>query len=114
MVIYTEINSNGWFSKLPLILQCKAKPINQFIIHAEEKIPSYKNRFDETKCAFGVFKARLKENNGWLVGERLNNADISAFPRVRKVYRINIDFDEFLALKACIEKIEGIQEGLDK
>ncbi|KAH3688305.1 hypothetical protein WICPIJ_000713 [Wickerhamomyces pijperi] len=90
---------------------------NHFRIFAKEKIQYGIDRYtDETKRVFGVYEIRLKENNGWLVGDKLNIADIAAFPWIRNAAKIDIDLAEFPALKAWvdkIEKIDGIQEGLN-
>ncbi len=89
----------------------------QFQHYAPEKIEYGIRRYKgETERVFGVYELRLKENNGWLVGDHLNIADIAAFPWVR-VYAYNdIDIDQFPHLKAWIEKIkiiDGVQAGLD-
>ncbi|KAH3666981.1 hypothetical protein WICMUC_005473 [Wickerhamomyces mucosus] len=90
---------------------------NHFLIYAKEDVPYGKNRYKaETERVFGVFEIRLKENNGWLVGDHLNIADIAAFPWIRHYGAIGIDIDQFPHLKAWIEKIEkidGIQDGLN-
>ncbi|ODQ61846.1 hypothetical protein WICANDRAFT_82025 [Wickerhamomyces anomalus NRRL Y-366-8] len=89
----------------------------QFQHYAPEKIEYGIKRYKgETESVFGVYELRLKENDGWLVGDHFNIADIAAFPWVR-VYAYNdIDIDQFPHLKAWIEKIkiiDGVQAGLD-
>ena len=90
---------------------------NHFQHYAPEKIEYGIKRYKaETERVFGVYELRLKENNGWLVGDHLNIADIAAFPWV-KIYAYNdIDIDQFPHLKAWIERIkniDGVQAGLD-
>lgn len=88
-----------------------------FVIFAKEKVPyGIKRYVDETRRIFGVYEIRLKQNNGWLVGDHLNIADIAAFPWIRKAELIDIDLaKEFPELKKWvdkIEKIDGVAQGL--
>lgn len=91
---------------------------NHFQLFAKEKIPYGIQRYKaETERVFGVFEIRLKENNGWLVGDGLNIADIAAFPWIRGYEGNEIDINQFPELKKWIDKIEkidGIQQGLNK
>jgi len=91
---------------------------NHFILYAPEKIPYGIKRYkEETERVFGVFEIRLKENNGWLVGDHLNIADIGAFPWIKGAGKLGIDLSQFPNLKSWVDKISkipGIQEGLNK
>lgn len=90
---------------------------NHFQRYAPEKIEYGIKRYkEETERVFGVFEIRLKENNGWLVGDHLNIADIAAFPWIKNYAYNEIDIDQFPNLKAWVEKIykiDGVQAGLD-
>jgi glutathione S-transferase len=90
---------------------------NHFIKFAPEDVPYGKKRYkNETERVFGVFELRLKANNGWLVGEGLNIADIAAYPWIKKYDFIGIDIAQFPELKKWLDKIDaipGVQEGLD-
>jgi glutathione S-transferase len=69
---------------------------------------------DEIKRIYGVYEIRLKENNGWLVGDKLNIADISAYPWVSRSRLFNSTLDEWPNVKAWVEKISklpGVAEG---
>lgn len=79
--------------------------------------PYGKKRFmDETKLVYGVYEMRLKENNGWMVGDHLNIADIAAYPLIKKAEVLNVDLAaEFPLLKEWMEKIDkiaGVEEGM--
>lgn len=91
--------------------------VHHFLYAAKEKIPYGIQRYKaETERVFGVFEIRLKENNGWLVGDRLNIADIAAWPWIRKYERSEINIDQFPELKSWIDKIgkiDGVQKGVD-
>ncbi|CCH46205.1 hypothetical protein BN7_5796 [Wickerhamomyces ciferrii] len=90
---------------------------HHFIKYAPEDIPYGKKRYlDETERVFGVYEIRLKENNGWLVGDHLNIADIAAFSWINIYNYIDIDINKWPSIKAWLEKIReipGVQEGLN-
>ncbi|CCH41230.1 putative glutathione S-transferase [Wickerhamomyces ciferrii] len=70
-----------------------------------------KKRFqDELKRIYDVYEKRLTINNGWLVGDHLNIADINAFPWVSRCEFAKISLDEFPILKKWHDKIAAIPE----
>lgn len=69
---------------------------------------------DEARRVYSVFELRLIENNGWLVGDHLNIADISAYPWISRSALFKTELDEWPNLKKWCEKvsqIEGVKEG---
>lgn len=90
---------------------------NHFLRYAKVDVPYGKERYRaETERVFGVFEIRLKQNNGWLVGDHLNIADIAAFPWIRRYGFIDIDITQFPELEKWLDKIaaiDGVQAGLD-
>lgn len=90
---------------------------NHFNSFAKEDVPYGKKRYtDETKRVFGVFERRLKDNNGWLVGDHLNIADIAAWAWIRAAPNYaKIELDEWPLIQKwikAIEEIPGVQEGI--
>jgi glutathione S-transferase len=84
---------------------------NHFLRYAKEKIQYGIDRYKaETERVFGVFEIRLAENNGWLVGDHLNIADIAAYPWIRISSFIDIDINQFPNLKAWLDKLEKTPE----
>lgn len=63
---------------------------------------------DEAKRIYGVYEIRLKENNGWLVGDHLNIADISAYPWVSRSRMFKTDLSEWPHLAEWVSKISSI------
>lgn len=73
----------------------------------EFAINYYKNT---TERVLTVLETRLKENNGWLVGDHLNIADIAAYPWVKALDRAGIDIEKFPILKEWAEKVGRIPQ----
>lgn len=68
----------------------------------------------EVKRIYGVYNLRLSENNGWLVGDRLNIADIAAYTHVRRHDFVKVDLEPFPHLNSWLEKIgkiPGVEKG---
>ncbi|CCH41228.1 putative glutathione S-transferase [Wickerhamomyces ciferrii] len=65
---------------------------------------------DEAKRIYGVYEIRLKQNNGWLVGDKLNIADISAYPWISRSRLFKTDLSEWPNLQKWVEKIAAIPE----
>lgn len=68
----------------------------------------------EAKKVYKTLEARLIENNGWLVGDKLNIAEISAFPFVRRYDFVKINLEnEFPNVYAWVSKLKKI-DGLER
>ncbi|KAF7291620.1 Glutathione S-transferase C-terminal-like protein [Mycena chlorophos] len=78
-------------------------------IRASEQLPYAQNRYiDESKRLLGVMEIRLKENNGWLVGDHYSIADLNAYCWVVAHSFIRIpSLDEWPAVKSWFEAIAG-------
>ncbi|KAH3677098.1 hypothetical protein WICMUC_001853 [Wickerhamomyces mucosus] len=92
---------------------------HHFIKFAKVNNEYGKKRYsDEVKRIYGVYDLRLKENNGWLVGDKLNIADISAFPWISRSHFLGVDsLEEWPYLNEWLNKLkayDGILEGQDQ
>lgn len=85
---------------------------HHFVTFAKERNEYGIKRYtDEAKRIFGVYEIRLKQNNGWLVGDRLNIADISAFPWISRSRNFKqTDLSEWPNLAKWVQKISSIPE----
>ncbi|KAH3681312.1 hypothetical protein WICPIJ_007714 [Wickerhamomyces pijperi] len=80
-----------------------------FSMFAPEKNPAVIEYFiDTSKRVYSVLDSRLKTNHGWLVGDKLNIADIAAFCWVRSGPRFGIDLTAYPDLDAWVQRIEKI------
>ncbi|CUM64887.1 uncharacterized protein PRCAT00002505001 [Priceomyces carsonii] len=75
--------------------------------------PAIERYHEETRRIFGVYERRLEENNGWLVGDRLNVADIAAYAFIRRHDFVKVLLDEFPSLRIWLENINQI-DGANK
>jgi len=107
-----------WFEQLQwLIFQVASHSPMQgqahhFVSFAKEKNEYGIKRYsDEAKRIFGVYERRLKENKGWLVGNKLNIADVSAYPWISRSKLFGIDdLKEWPNLQKWCEKISNIPQ----
>ena len=91
---------------------------NHFKVYAPEKIPYAINRYvNETKRLYSVLNTRLTGRE-YLVGPGAGKfalADIKTWAWVKFSPRLEIDLDEFPAVKTWVERIEareGVKAGL--
>ena len=88
-----------------------------FLRYAPEKIEyAHKRFFNEIRRLYSILDKRIKENGGWLVGDKFTIADIASFTWVNFAFWGEIDLKEFPNLEEWLDRINGreaVKRGLD-
>lgn len=105
-----------WFYLTTAELSPKQENLSFYLNFALQRDDFAIERADnETRRIYKVLDSRLEKNNGWLVGDKINIADISAFPFIRRHEFVKIDlqndFPNVYAWLLKLQNVDGTERG---